>query len=95
MTNILQTTANKTETNTNIWPTNRKRQMVWLSLLTACTLVGQYMMLGETGLSKKILGGGFEWVELGLWGGAGIGRSVYCGLHRNDKNQQRTRGRRA
>lgn len=67
-TNSLQTLANRAQTGANFLPTTRKSQMVWLSILTAITLVGQYVMLGETGLSEQILGDQFQKIELVLWG---------------------------
>lgn len=66
--NTLATLASKSKTGINILPTTRAAQMVCLSILTAFTLIGQYVMLGETGLSKQILGESFEWIELTLWG---------------------------
>lgn len=93
MTNALQTIINNSQTDTNIWPTNRKRQMIWLAALTAITLIGQYVLLGLTGLgeSRSTLPSWFTSFELVLWGMRGlveIAVVVYVGMTKGETNNQ-------
>lgn len=72
--NVLQTIIDNRLTQTNWLPTTRKSQMVWLAALTAITLVGQYVMLGLTGLgeARSQLPPWFTGFELTLWGLRGL-----------------------
>lgn len=91
-TNTLQTLANNGKQATNYWPTDRKTQMVWLAMLTAVTLIGQYVLLGTIGLGRDAskLPDEFFIFEKILWGARGlveIAVVVYVGMtnHKNDK----------
>lgn len=74
LTNALPTLANIDQHSANLYPTSRKKQMVWLAMLTSLTLVGQYVLLGLTGLgeSTNVLPAWFTGFELVLWGMRGL-----------------------
>jgi hypothetical protein len=76
-------------TSGQFWPTTRKRQMVWLAMLTAITLIGQYVLLGLTGLgeTRSVLPGWFTGFELVLWAARGLVEImvvVYVGMTKAD-----------
>lgn len=93
MSNTLQTLTNNQQTGSNILPTTRKRQMVWLATLTAITLIGQYVLLGLTGLgeARHTLPAWFTGFELVLWGLRAlveIAVVVYIAMTKTDTDKQ-------
>src|SRR3990167_9864775 len=74
---------------------NRKQQMWWLSGLTAATLVGQYIMLGNTGVgaTPDQLPSWFWIAEKALWGLRAlveVGVVVYIGMTQTNDPRQKT-----
>lgn len=74
---------------------NRRNQMIWLAVLTALTLIGQYVMLGNTGIgqSKVNLPWWFWILEQSLWGLRAlveVGVVIYIGMTtaQNEKQER-------
>jgi hypothetical protein len=89
LTNTLQTIASNDQRHTN----SRKMLMAILATLTAVTLIGQYVLLGVTGLgeTRATLPGWFTQFELVLWGMRAlveIAVVVYIGMTATDNKRQ-------
>lgn len=92
-TNTLPTFTNTSQAKAGFLPTTRKSQMVWLATLTAITLIGQYVLLGMTGLgeTRAALPTWFTAFELTLWGMRSlveISVVVYIGMTQTDDTKE-------
>lgn len=91
--NTLQSLTDIPQTKTSWLPTNRKSQMTWLAMLTAITLIGQYVLLGMTGLgeTREVLPDWFTDFELILWASRALIEImvvVFVGMTQTDSDKK-------